>query len=431
MRSVLNPRPTVPVSEAIAASPRKVFVDERSYEFITPVFGGGVRVDGARKHADPVTPVRVPSIRGQLRFWWRAVNPRRCATVEDLAKAEAEVFGAATGQTADVLDIAVKVQLGRPRELRVLVPGKKFGNERGMDEIAYGAFSLRDQDALQHGVLHEYAGAWTLTFTAREDLADDVAAALWAWSHFGGLGGRTRRGFGAIRQVEGAALPTIDEGWARWITHANRPEAPAWPTIKADREGSIAVAAQDFSTGLDAQKRLLGALRWLRQGEGGRKPQSQTTTGSPGRSYWPEPDASRSVMRTSAPSHSKRVTTVDAFPRAAFGMPVVFQFKDKGKSDPSDTHLKPVVDGKMKGRLASPLLLRPHARTDGRIEALALVLRHPPYESLALDRAGPRGKGVGASLTDAEAQTLRPMNEGETHFTDPLQRFLHLVRTGR
>lgn len=429
MRSVLNPRPTVPVSEAIAASPRKVFVDERSYEFITPVFGGGVRVDGARKHADPVTPVRVPSIRGQLRFWWRAVNPRRCATVEDLAKAEAEVFGAATGQTADVLDIAVKSQPGLRREVRVLAPGEKFRNERGMDEIAYGAFPLRDQDFAQHGVLHEHVGPWTLTFSARVDLADDVAAALWGWSHFGGLGGRTRRGFGAIRQVDGAALPTIDEGWARWITHADRPAAPAWPTLKGDREGSIAVAAQDFSNGLDAQKRLLGALRWLRQGEGGRKPQSQTSTGRPGRSYWPEPDAIRAVTRASTREHEPRVTAVDAFPRAAFGMPVVFHFKDRG--DPSDTHLKPVFDGKMKGRLASPLLLRPHARTDGRIEALALVLRHPPYKSLALDRAGPRGNGVRASLTDAEAQTLRPMNEGETHFTDPLQRFLHLVRTGR
>ena len=42
----------------------------RSYKVITPLFGGGVTPN----EKDPVTTVRGSSVRGHLRFWWRATR---------------------------------------------------------------------------------------------------------------------------------------------------------------------------------------------------------------------------------------------------------------------------------------------------------------------------------------------------------------------
>jgi len=392
--------------------------DERSYEFITPVFGGGVRIDGARKRHDPVTPVRAPSLRGQLRFWWRAVNPRGCAAVAALHAAETAVFGAASVSSRDALDVAVIDQPKSYRELGVMVL-------EGMDAIAYGAFPLRDPDAVPHGVLHVHQGAWKVTFHYGEAVRDDVEAALWAWAHFGGLGGRTRRGFGAVKQV-GGALPSIADGWKRWIAKETRPKSVPWPSLRADAATWMATSSRGHTTGLDAQKQLLGELRKLRQGPLGRNPQSANDPRRPGRSYWPEADAIRAVTKTRDPGHAQRVTQGEVFPRGAFGMPIVFHFKDRG--DPKDTQLLPVVGGETLGRLSSPLVLRPHATTQG-YEALALVLDHPAYDAVTLE--GSRVKEAQrATVTHAEAAALRPLNTPAKTFTDPLLRYLHLVRTG-
>jgi CRISPR/Cas system CMR-associated protein Cmr1 (group 7 of RAMP superfamily) len=57
-------------------------------EFITPMFGGGVRIDPQATHhkaPDAITPVRGASLRGQLRTWWR----RTCAEGLPLAEMQA------------------------------------------------------------------------------------------------------------------------------------------------------------------------------------------------------------------------------------------------------------------------------------------------------------------------------------------------------
>lgn len=46
--------------------------------FVSPVFGGGAEP----KKVDERSPVRASSIRGQLRFWWRATQVE--GSVDDL-----------------------------------------------------------------------------------------------------------------------------------------------------------------------------------------------------------------------------------------------------------------------------------------------------------------------------------------------------------
>ncbi len=52
-------------------------------QFLAPVFGGGDR-PGVR---EPDRTYRVPSIRGQLRFWWRAARATAFGKRGDVARA--------------------------------------------------------------------------------------------------------------------------------------------------------------------------------------------------------------------------------------------------------------------------------------------------------------------------------------------------------
>ncbi|MBI2566867.1 MAG: type III-B CRISPR module RAMP protein Cmr1 [Candidatus Schekmanbacteria bacterium] len=392
------------------------------YCFLTPVFGGGVAIDGARKPYDPITPVRVASIRGQLRFWWRACNPRCCRDVAELRANEELVFGSVT--TPSPLVVTVVRQPARPASLPVLEG--KFGAVKGCEALAYGAFPLRGQDENLHGVLHTYDGEWEISLRYPEALANDVNAAVWAWTHFGGLGGRTRRGFGAIQQKGAPAVATIDEGWRDFVRDAG--DVP-WPHLPARREDGAVWGTKNWVDGRKALDFLLGKLRELRQGAMGRKPGPESGAGNhPGRSYWPEADAIRKLTGQSCRAHGQPVTIVDAFPRAAFGMPIIFHFKDLKAGDPKDSTLLPQDHG----RLASRLILRPHAG-DGAVRAMAVVLVHPAPAAVVLgdDEVKTRVK---TRLTDAEARGLgangrpSPLVKGDKVFTDPIQRFLEEIQ---
>jgi len=59
-------------------------------QVVTPFFGGGP----VARTPDEVDVVRVPTVRGHLRFWWRAVNGSRFTDSRDLYRREACLWGA-------------------------------------------------------------------------------------------------------------------------------------------------------------------------------------------------------------------------------------------------------------------------------------------------------------------------------------------------
>jgi len=150
---------------------------------------------------------------------------------------------------------------------------------------------------------------------------------------------------------------------------------------------------------------MIGRLKKFRQT---RNPGSQPNR--PGRSQWPEPDAIRRLTGHRASLHASVLSNLDRFPRAAFGLPIIFHFKDKDRGDPPDTTLK----GTESERLASPLILRPIACAGNQAVGLALILEAPrtPPGGLILKDA-PSDPSVSASLTPAEARTITPL-DGET-----------------
>ena len=177
-----------------------------------------------------------------------------------------------------------------------------------------------------------------------------VEQALRWWASFAGVGARTRRGVGAIK-LNG----NLDR-----LRPVSKEEVEAL-------HGQM-VLGRRRNDALGAWTEAVEALQSFRQGLGvGRN--RQHGGNRPGRSRWPEPDAIREIFGRHTPRHEPEHPAKGMFPRAAFGLPLVFHFKDP--DDPKGPTLEPAEKGRE--RMASPLILRPYFDGTG-YRPLALLL---------------------------------------------------------
>lgn len=184
--------PTAPPDGGASKKPARL---ERTFnvEVITPVVGGGVEAGAF----DPDFPVRGTSVRGNLRFWWRATRGAKYNTTEELYAAESEIWGST--EKASPTKIIIQLPDKAPEKI-------SFGNIRN----AYGFGDGRNSSAayvlfpmiVRRDNIHQDLGkagfSFKITFNFKLEYADDIACAFWAWINFGGIGSRTRRGCGAL-----------------------------------------------------------------------------------------------------------------------------------------------------------------------------------------------------------------------------------------
>ena len=320
------------------------FVVTARCTLITPMFGGGVKAG----EVDRGLPIRASALRGQLRFWWRLLNGAG-RNPTDLFIAESALWGgiSSKGPRASQVTLQVKAaptdgqQLIAKRELKSKLP-------------SFPAYALIlepevDPELLNAGYGFELVLRFKRTVKSRQ--REQVIEALRWWASFAGVGARTRRGLGAVKLIS--------------------PDVELKPVSVEEVEshgGRMILGLPTGSDAVKAWKEAVDALRSFRQGKGiGRNPGSGNR---PGRSRWPEPDTIRRLANTHAATHAPEHPVDGVYPRAAFGLPLVFHFKDGG--DPSDLVLEPEGEGRDR-RMASPLILRPYH--DGRqYHALALLL---------------------------------------------------------
>jgi CRISPR-associated protein Cmr1 len=376
----------------------------REYTVITPIFGGGAQV----RTTDPYI-IRGPSIRGHLRFWWRAT--RGGAFNGDLAamrKREGEIWGAAAGDGGQASKVTISVEVlnaGEDVFPFTMRPGKSFADNHAEIAPGYAAFPLQpnNQDRTIRSLCKDVE--FELTFSYPPALDADVKAALWAWETFGGIGGRTRRGFGAIQPKE-PLLPYTGQP-EQWI----RTSLASLVALGVPPSGIPHLTPNlDFVCKPGSWRQLIESYQKFRQS---RNPGNERNR--PGRSHWPEPDEIRRLTGRSAPKHAIPLSTTKKFPRAQFGLPIIFHFKDR--EDPQDTSL----EGADSDRMASQLILRP-IQFGGKTYQLALILKGP-----RLPPGGARLKNalgdpsVETDLTKSEASKITPLNDE----TDPLKAFLN------
>lgn len=279
---------------------------------------------------------------------------------------------------------------------------KNISRQNYRNYPGYIAFPLRKTN----GSLLKEGLEFSLNVTYAHKYQKDIQAALWAWETFGGVGARTRRGFGSITQCDSKEYPKNARDFTKWLLgnyekyykddylHSDLPNL-------ADIANPIRfkIFYKTRKQGLFGMWRdLIEQLKYFRQ--------AKNTDGT---SLWPEPNQIRRITKQHLKYHNpnnaqagQQYKVIKAFPRAQFGLPIIFQFKDNDESfaddpnsDPKPTTLELVNpnDSDKKGeRLASPLILKTFQCANGDIIGLAFILSgtelSPKMELVLKDNKG-------------------------------------------
>lgn len=296
---------------------------------VTPMYGGGT---GAGE-VDMAMPIRATAIRGQLRYWWRLLNRARYSDTKYLFEAERAIWGG-LGDAENLAASRVWV--------RVEAPAVDTGRLRDKDNSILGRMIITEVGARVRWLQPGYAFD-LLLHDPDED--ETVARALRLWASFGGVGARRRRGLGAVRVTDasGELVAAKKEDWeaagCKCHKMKNNPDEP-------------------FRSYLEAVESGLRRLIDFRQKAG--LARGDVRDQRPGGSLWPEANAVRHLTGRARPAnrHALDKDTPIAFPRALFGLPIVFQFRvHESQGDPNPATLEVGDDGEVKrDRFSSPLI---------------------------------------------------------------------------
>lgn len=156
---------------------------------VTPLFLGGAEPDQRAE-------LRAPSIKGAMRFWYRAIDP-------EYKKHEAAIFGSMDTEQSGFL-IKITSQSISKRNV----------NEEYRDrpKTAYLGFGPINKGKTTRPYLKS-GGEFVIEIIFKPKIKNDarlkVEKSLWALLVFGGLGSRSRKGFGSltVKNIQGAILP--------------------------------------------------------------------------------------------------------------------------------------------------------------------------------------------------------------------------------
>lgn len=415
--------------------------DSYDIQLVTPMFGGGVET----RENDLGFPIRPTAIRGHLQFWWRATVGARFETLAELREEQSKIWGST--KTSSQVQVRVdNVRATNPTPCAHFERDQKKQNGYRAsptwqepfqnNSLPYALFPFQGKLSKNNESIDEepaaciHRASFRLTIQCPDEYWNQIEAAIWAWVNFGGLGSRTRRGCGGL--LCKALAPTkIDDLKSMWKKHIPQKfPVRAWPTLAQ----SILIAKTPTNP-MDAWADVIGKLKNYRQGENvGRNPGQQHNR--PGRSRFSEPETIRRITQRRARNHNRLPNIPDnAFPRAEFGLPIVFHFKDQG--EPDDTVLYPGKDAKgcCRERMASPLILKPLALNNGQALSQVLLLNVPPLDNVDL-RSGkesfklPAGTVIrGQQLATYANSPLSVQNFDKSKTGSAIQAFLAYARS--
>ncbi|MFP2904312.1 type III-B CRISPR module RAMP protein Cmr1 [Pyxidicoccus sp. 3LFB2] len=411
-----------------------------SLKSTTPILGGAP----VPRQVDTVDFIRVPTLRGHLRFWWRALYAHECRTSSELATRERALWGGVGS------DEGTRSRV----ELRVEVDHRSARKDPQLDIQMNepGAYALWPARATTRGEIKPAAPRWLpglgfqLHLRAPAERMGEVENALRAWVLWGGYGSRARRGLGGF---------TVTDELPRWLPRDASMEAlrelfPGVALFGAPPEGGarqvpLLRGARLFrgQPQSDGERAWIQALKWLRDFRQGQPPGAGKGPARayarewgdpkrPGRSNWPEPDYIRRLLEPSPTgkwAHPPRTQYSKgvAWARGGFGLPIGIRFQDKDRtkvayrdSEPGDVELR-WHDGKaVRERLASPLIVKAMPLAKGGFVPIALWLCRawPEKGTIVLLR---KGQGQPQPVPGSHAPFGPLVAPGDTALFAPLE----------
>lgn len=347
--------------------PAKRETIELELRLITPMFGGGYKA----REVDTEQLIRPAAIRGQLRFWWRATAGARYATVEELHKAERELWGAAaTKDNPAVGKVALQVHIlsaGEKASYSQVAP-----ESRPKEGPLHGYFLFPFQEQKKQNIPAavgrrqvRFQLRLTLDASLSEAQRAEVRTALKAWIAFGGVGARTRRGCGALTVVGANAnqwLPPT-QGLAEWLgMPPNAASKCDWTTLAGARGIVVPTASPEKAWS------ELGQF-WARFRKGHFAQAYSPMSGGKWRDY-------RQVL-----CQLRNQGNTLRLAKPFLGLPIIYQEIKGAKNLCFTGTLEPVGSG----RMASPVILKPIALQGGEFGALVLVMHAPKPDKIRVN----------------------------------------------
>lgn len=367
---------------------------EAEFTIVTPMFIGD-----ANQEAHDVRP---PSLKGALRFWWRALNWGRMLVAEkgDTEQAlralhgrEARLFGLATSDKAGGQGVFL---LSLKQDVKVQNQGLKMNGAQ--------LYLLGQGLAKGSTTRSALTGTFTASLLFRPGTkAEDqhsVAEALFAFGLLGGLGSRARHGMGSVSltgwQGDGFSVPQTRADYTKAVKGllAELPEALP-PFTAFSRQCRIDISAEGKQP--NALLTTVGGELQMYRSFG----QNGKVAGKPAeRNFVHDHDLVQAVTKGTRISKAPR--------RSVFGLPHNYYFSSTGKVDIN------YAPGGDDARRASPLLLHIHCLPDGTCLAVHTLL---PATFLPNEKE----KIIRVIKVEKKEEAIRPEAESKVPFTPDWQ----------
>lgn len=338
---------------------------------------------------------RIPSLLGALRFWYRATAPTNLVyKIPDLREAEAKLFGSSnTGQAAFLARADNSGLLFADTSTQI----KK--TQHGITYLGYGPVSFKKENQKQKNI--QAGSSIKIKFFIRpidkkSQTQPDIAGlikAVKALSLFGGLGARSRRGFGSV------TLLTLKDGNGNdlWRAPRNREELRTEISCFMDALTLRDKTEMPSYTAFSSMSRIIisqtntdpfNLLDEIGQSMIRYRSYGSSRNGGPHNLPWHE-----EAEQNFAPDHDlllslrNDVDSVAHPRRVAFGLPHNYYF--------GSMRLRFDIAGDKSDRRASPLFIHIHELQEG----YAAVLSYLPATFLPdNDLIKMEGNGVAASV---------------------------------
>ncbi len=152
------------------------------FEIVTPTFMAGANQKAAE--------FRLPSFKGLLRFWWRAIAFPNLQSIQKMKKEEGEIFGSTDNASKIILNMESYRDVKKPVQ---------FKNKGGLTYLGYGVVDYRGNPTRRF-IFPASTGRISILCHGIKDnkQLERLKNALVAFALFGNMGSKSRKGYGSI-----------------------------------------------------------------------------------------------------------------------------------------------------------------------------------------------------------------------------------------